>query len=70
MVSAHLSRTMAAYVEGLKWAADVVHQEARWQTEQEMSRIPGAALIRSRMVVVETVLRNRVQSIEEEAKGE
>jgi hypothetical protein len=70
MVNPHLGPTTEGYVQALEFAADVVHQEARWQTERAMNHIPGASLIRDRMILVENVFRNQIQGIKEESEGE
>lgn len=65
----HLAEQLSAAAEldndqhnaALKWAADVVHSEARWQTECDMRGYPGAQLIAQRMTVIENVLRGGIR---------
>lgn len=47
--------------EALRWAADVVHSEARWQWELHTRGTVGAQIVAQRMTVVEQVLRSAIE---------
>lgn len=52
------------YVAGLGFAAEMVHAEARWQTERQMSGHADAGPIADRMTEVEKALRTVMRTTE------
>lgn len=60
-------RGAAGFQEGLRSAAELIHREARWQTELGMMGDPHARFTQERLSMLETIIRER---IERESKGE
>ena len=59
-------QTLKAYADGLRFAADVVHAEARWQTELAMRNVAARHEHRhaaDRMSVVEDALRSMAECV-------
>jgi hypothetical protein len=64
----HNAHVNAAYVDGLRFAADIVHKEARWQMERSMRSMQrvGKALalgISERMTVTENAIRAVIETV-------
>lgn len=65
-VSGPLRPVSADYADGLRFAADVVHAEARWQTELAMRNVAARHEHRhaaDRMSVVEDALRSMAECV-------
>lgn len=63
----HSAADVRAYANGLGFAVELVHAEARWQTEQAMRGTDGAQHAADRMAEVEKALRSVMELMQPRA---